>query len=214
MKIASATGFLTIPQYYYGEGPPVYRRKPMQLRKSPPGDEVQCVSVPDWGSVYLAGKLDQFGSDLLTPLRVADKLDSYADAVHAALPKLQAEPGDNVELQDLLWDLESMALLGRYYADKQRCAAKYWVYRESGFADVYKSLQDEAIVHIQDAQRHWEAYAAVLDQHYRPQLMSRTHYLDWNSTLNNGMQIQAAHFGVKRETRDIVEKAYRKKRNS
>ncbi len=84
--LASATGFLTIPQYYYGEGPPVYRRKPMQLRKSPPGDEVQCVSVPDWGSAYLAGKLDQLGSDMLTPLQVADKLDGYADAVHAALP--------------------------------------------------------------------------------------------------------------------------------
>ncbi len=212
--LASATGFLTIPLYYYGEGPPVYRRKPMQLRKSPPGDEVQCVSVPDWGSAYLAGKLDQFGSDLLTPLQVADKLDAYADAVHAALPELQAETGDNVELRDLLWDLESMALLGRYYADKQRCAAKYWVYRESGFADEYKNLHDEAIVHIQDAQSHWEAYAAVLDKHYQPQLMSRTHYLDWNSTLNNGMEIQAAHFGVKRETKDITEKAYRKKQNT
>ena len=136
--LASATGFLTIPQYYYGEGPPVYRRQAMRLKKSPPGDEVQCVSVPDWGSAYLAGKLDQFGSDLLTPLQVADKLDAYADAVHAALPELQAENDGNVELRDLLWDLESMALLGRYYADKQRCAAKYWVYRESGFADEYK----------------------------------------------------------------------------
>ncbi len=77
-----------------------------------------------------------------------------------------------------------------------------------------RSLHDEAIAHIQDAQSHWEAYAAILDKHYRPQLLSRTHYLDWNSILNNGMGIQAAHFGVRRETKDISEKAYRKKQST
>ena len=121
--LASATGFLTIPLYYYGEGPASIVVKPMQLRKNPPGDEVQCVSVPDWGTAYLAGKLDRFGGDLLTPLQVADNLDSYADAVHAALPKLQAETGDNVELRDLLWDLESMALLGSY-CNRSRAGAR------------------------------------------------------------------------------------------
>ena len=211
MGLASATGFLTVPMYYYGEGPGLYRRLPMRLKKNPPAGEVQCVSVPEWGRAFLDGKLDQFGSDKLTPLQIADKLDGYADAVDAALPTLRSQVGDKFELRDLLWDLESMALLGRYYADKQRCAAKYWVCRETEFADANKELHEEAIDHIKDAQAHWEAYAAILDKHYKPQLLSRTHYLDWNSILNNGQGHPGAPFGVKREVQDIINKAYPKK---
>lgn len=29
--------------------------------------------------------------------------------------------------------------------------------------------------HIKDAQIHWEVYAAILDKHYKPQLLARTH---------------------------------------
>ncbi len=57
--LATATGFLTIPHYYYGEEPPVYRRQAMRLSKNPPAGEVQCVSVPDWRKAYLEGKLER-----------------------------------------------------------------------------------------------------------------------------------------------------------
>jgi len=209
--LASATGFLTIPQYYYAEGPSVYRREAMSLRDDPPAGEVQCVSIPDWGNAYLDGTLEQFVSDILTPLKVADNLDAFASAVDTALPTLRAQTGDEVEYRDLLWDLESMATLGRYYADKQRCAAKFWVARESGFADEHSQLHEQAVAHIKDAQTHWEAYASILDKHYEPQLLARTHYLDWNSILNNGKGIKAAPFGIEREVRDISNKAYPKK---
>jgi hypothetical protein len=156
------------------------------------------------------GKQNDFGDDKLTPLQVADNLDRWADEVDDALPKLQAKVGGNVELRDLLWDIESMALLGRYYADKQRCAAKYWVCRESDFDDQYKKLHEESIAHIKEAESDWVAYAAVLDKHYKPQLLARTHYLDWNSTLNNGEGSgrDGQALGVKQETQDIINKKY------
>ncbi len=45
------------------------------------------------------------------------------------LPALRAQMGDNAALQETLNDIESMAYLGRYYADKMRGAAKLAVFR-------------------------------------------------------------------------------------
>ncbi|VGO23518.1 hypothetical protein [Pontiella sulfatireligans] len=204
------TGFLTIPSYYYGEGQKSLRRLPQKLKNPPPAGEKPCISIPVWGKAYMNGKHTYFGDDKLTPLQVADNLDRWADVVDAALPRLKSKVGGNVELRDLLWDIESMALLGRYYADKQRCAAKYWVYRESDFDNQYKELHEESIDHIKAAESHWEAYAAVLDKHYKPQLLARTHYLDWNSTLNNGEGSgrDGQALGVKQETQDIINRKY------
>ncbi|MFC1652217.1 hypothetical protein ACFL3F_00715 [Planctomycetota bacterium] len=209
----TSTGFLTIPSYYYGEGQKVLKRLPQKLRNPPPAVEKPCISIPNWGKAYMNGKQNDFGDDNLTPLQVADNLDRWADTIDAVFPQLKAQVGDNVELRDLLWDIESMALLGRYYADKQRCAAKYWVYRESDFDNQYKKLHEESIAHIKNAESHWEAYAAVLDKHYKPQLLARTHYLDWNSTLNNGEGSgrEGRVLGVKRETQDIINKKYDKR---
>lgn len=206
------TGFLTIPSYYYGEGQKSLRRLPQKLRNPPPAGEKPCISIPDWGQAYMSGKQNDFGDDVLTPLQVADNLDRWADEVDQSLPKLKSGAGENIELRDLLWDIESMAMLGRYYADKQRCAAKYWVYRESNFDDQYKKLHEESIAHIKEAESEWEAYAAVLDKHYQPQLLARTHYLDWNSTLNNGEGTgrEGQALGVRQETQDIIRKSYRK----
>ena len=98
------------------------RRLPQKLRNPPPAGEKPCISIPVWGKAYMNGKQNDFGDDVLTPLQVADNLDRWADEVDEALPKLKSGAGKNIELRDLLWDIESMAFLGRYYADKQRCA--------------------------------------------------------------------------------------------
>lgn len=129
------------------------------------------------------------------------------------MKSLKSGVGNNVELRDILWDIESMALLGRYYADKQRCAAYYWVCRESNFDDKYNELYEKAVAHIKAAESHWGDYAAILDKHYKPQLLARTHYLDWNSVLNNGEGTGRGGrvTGVKQETLDIINKKHVKK---
>jgi hypothetical protein len=88
--------------------------------------------------------------------------------------------GDNLELEETLNDIESMAYLGRYYADKMRAAAKLAAFRE----DVrQKHYHAEAVGHLKDAVEEWKSYAAIVSSQYKPQLMARTHYMDWNALL-------------------------------
>ena len=209
---ANATGFLPITKFYYNEPSDVlffYRYKPMKLGKNPASMELPSQWVPDWGKAYMDHHKNlPDDPKILTPLRVADRLDRYAKAVDDVIGDLQSGHVAT-EFQELLWDLQSMAQLGRYYADKTRCAAKYWVARESKFSSGYEKEYNEAVQHIEDAEKHWIEYARILDLHYTPQVLSRTHNLDWNKTLytkpiEGPLSIQ----NVKDETKAINNKRY------
>ena len=154
-------GFLTVDDYHFD-------RDPMR------GSGIH--SVTEWAQALLSGKKLKG----ITPLQVADNLDEYAMTALKALPALRAQMGDNIELQETLNDIESMAYLGRYYADKMRGAAKLAVFREDRQR---KQFNDEAVAHFKDAVEEWKTYAAILTPQYKTQLMARTHFLDWNSTL-------------------------------
>jgi hypothetical protein len=94
-----------------------------------------------------------------------------------------------------------MAKLGRYYADKQRCAADYYVFRETQ-NDTYHS---NAVTHIKNAETHWTEYMQLLDLHYIPQLTSRTNFLNWHKAFEGptiGKSIQT----VQQETQAIINK--------
>jgi len=127
----------------------------------------QCISVTEWAKAFLAGKKLKG----ITPLQVADNLDKYAETAQAALPALRKNVGDNVELKETLNDIESMAYLGRYYADKMRGAAKLAVFREDRRQ---KQFNDEAVAHFKDAVEEWKTYASILTSQYKTQLMART----------------------------------------
>ena len=75
-----------------------------------------------------------------------------------------------------------MAHLGRYYAEKIRGAAQLAVFRADSSKTEY---QRRAIRHLIDAVEDWQAYAKVASSTYRPQLLSRTHYLDWWKILDD-----------------------------
>jgi hypothetical protein len=89
--------------------------------------------------------------------------------------------GANVELKETLNDIESMAFLGRYYADKMRAAAQLALFREGGREE--KRFVDRSVAHMEDAVEEWKTYAEVLSRQYRPQYGSRANDLDWNGTL-------------------------------
>jgi hypothetical protein len=181
----------------------------MKIGKNPASIELPSHWVPDWGNAYMDhDKNLPDDPKSLTPLEVADRLDGYAEAIDDVLIDLQSGQV-TTEFQELLWDLQSMAQLGYYYADKTRCAAKYWVARESNFSADYEKQYKQAVQHIEDAEKHWIEYARILDLHYHPQVLSRTHNLDWNKTLytepNGGpLPIQ----NVKDETKAIKDKRY------
>jgi hypothetical protein len=157
-------GFLTVDRYYFD---PEWN-EPMA------GSGI--LSVVEWGKAVASGQ-DSKG---ITPLQVADNLDGYAATALAALPALRKQAGGNAELLETLNDIECEAYLGRYYADKMRGAAKLAVFRE----DIrQKHYNAEAVAHLQDAAEEWKAYAALASSQYKPQLMARTHYMDWNRIL-------------------------------
>jgi hypothetical protein len=72
-----------------------------------------------------------------------------------------------------------MAYLGRYYADKMRGAAKLAAFRCSQ----EKSFADQAVAHLEDALQAWKAYTAIMSSQYKPQLMARTHFMNWETIL-------------------------------
>jgi hypothetical protein len=164
------SGFLTVDDYHFD-------RDPMVLTRIENAPDPQCISVTDWARAFLAGQ--RLAG--VTPLQVAERLDHYAAAAQAALPSLRKQAGDNVELLETLNDIESMACLGRYYADKMRGAAKLAVFREGNRED--KQYLDQAVDHLKDAVKEWKAYAAILSAQYSTSLLARTHFLDWNATL-------------------------------
>lgn len=107
-------GFLAVDDYYFDPD----WHEPMY------GSGIR--SVLEWGQAVVAGK----ELEGITPLQVADALDADAATALAALPKLRTQAGSSVELRQTLNDIESMAYLGRYYADKTRGAAKLAAFRE------------------------------------------------------------------------------------
>lgn len=79
-------------------------------------------------------------------------------------------------------DIESMAYLGRYYAEKIRGAAELAVFRADRKRKEYHT---RAVRHFVDAVERWEVYARAATRRYRPQLFSRTHYMDWWKLLDD-----------------------------
>jgi hypothetical protein len=164
-------GFLTVDDLFFD-------REPMVLNRIDNPPDPQCLSVTDWAQAMLTGKK----LEGVTPLEIADNWDGWAATGMAALPTLRKQMGDNVELQETLNDIESMAYLGRYYADKIRGAAKLAVYRAD---HARMQFHAEAVAHLKDAVEEWKAYAAILTAQYKTQLLARTQYLDWNGLLQD-----------------------------
>jgi len=115
--------------------------------------------------------------DGITPMDVATRLDTLADKTIAGVQQLRrSENQRSKEFSATLVDMEAMAHLGRYYADKIRGAAALAVYRADKKQTGYHR---QAVQHLTNAVPEWKAYAQLATQQYRPQLFSRTHYMDW-----------------------------------
>ena len=155
-------GFLSLDQFF--EHPPLI------------GSGI--LSVQDYAAAVLAGK----PFDGITPMEVADRLDTLADKSLEGVEELEASDETSKELAATLIDIRAMAHLGRYYADKIRGAGELAVFRADSSKAAHKQ---RAIRYLTGAAQDWEEYAKVASSAYRPQLFSRTHNLDWWSTLDD-----------------------------
>jgi hypothetical protein len=118
-------------------------------------------------------------------MEVADNLDAKAKMTLQGIKRLSRKAGKNKELRATLTDMEAVACLGRYYADKIRGAAELAVFRADSQR---KTNHQRAVDHLTDAVEQWQAYTSVATKQYRPQLFSRTHYMDWEKLLDDVKQ--------------------------
>jgi hypothetical protein len=153
----SSSGFLTIDESFF---------------RYPPLRGAGILSVQEYAEAVVKDKT--FNGT--TPMELADKIDRLAQQTLAGVEKLRYQSYPGKELSATLTDMESMSYLGRYYADKIRGAAELAVYRAD---KKHKGHHQEAVRHLTNAVEEWEAYARIATSQYKPQLLSRSHYLDW-----------------------------------
>jgi hypothetical protein len=149
-----------------------------QFFEHPPLRGSGILSVKEYASAVLEG--EEF--DGTTPMEVAEDLDGLARTALEGVEVMRKTAGPNKELAATLTDMEALAYLGRYYADKIRGAADLAVYRTDSQR---KEHHANAVRHLTNAVEEWEAYARVSTSQYRPQLFSRTNEMDWTRLLED-----------------------------
>jgi hypothetical protein len=114
----------------------------------------------------------------ITPLQVADNLSGYAEQTLKLTKSLTASADQPMskELRLTLGDLEAMAHLGDYYAEKIRGASALAFFDKTGKAE----NREAAIIHLESALERWKLYAATASRQYKPQLLNRVGYVDLN----------------------------------
>ena len=193
-------GFLTIDRYYFD---PVWNKslpRSGYLSVKEWGEAAAAGKTPDGISpLEVADRLDahaQLALDALPSLRESHHVVAAlpakpalrAGSTHESHPVVAALPvkpalragsthESNAELVETLNDIEAIAYLGRYYADKMCGACKLAAFRQDISQKHYSA---EAIKHLKDAVKDWEAYASIASSQYKPQLMARTSFMDWN----------------------------------
>jgi len=115
----------------------------------------------------------------VTPVEIADTLDANATQALAALPALQRAsimPAASArEYTATLGDIEAMAQLGLYYAEKIRGACDLARFDRSGDA----AQQASAVQHLEAALKHWQNYSAAYTRQYvQPVLYNRAGVVD------------------------------------
>ena len=107
--------------------------------------------------------------------QVAATIQGHADSVLQQLVQLRKTEGDKA-WQRTLRDLEAMAHLGLYYADKFRAA------------DTKEKQPQQAIEHLKKAAAHWKDYAQIGRTQYKSQLLSKGGWADWKQGYENALQ--------------------------
>jgi hypothetical protein len=111
----------------------------------------------------------------MTPPQVAEALKAHAAATLKLVSELR--PVKNKELRMTLGDLQAMAHLGNYYAEKILGATELALHDRTGKPEHKAS----AVRHLETALEHWKKYAAAATAQYRPQLLNRVGYVDLNA---------------------------------
>jgi hypothetical protein len=103
----------------------------------------------------------------LTPEQVAEQLQQFAANGLKGIAGMDA--GSDKELRQTLGDIQAMAALGNYYAEKIRGAVALYRYQKGGNAADHA----QARKHLTGASNHWKQYAAQWSSQYVKQVLTR-----------------------------------------
>lgn len=112
-----------------------------------------------------------------TPVTVAQSLHDYAHTTLTEVMTLRNGVSQASDYLALLDDMEAMAYLGQYYAEKIEAATALAFYDQNK-EDTYKK---QAITHLEKAYEYWKSYAKISKKNYHPQMLARTNLLDWSA---------------------------------
>jgi hypothetical protein len=150
-----AAGFYTVKHFIEGQ--------------TMPGSGV--LNIVDWRQRLTAGQ-EMNG---VTPPQVADGLAESAEKSLKMVAELRTRQGSNKELRLTLGDMEAMADLANYYAEKIRGADDLALFDKTGKAE----QRESAIRHLQAALDFWKRYAtAYTIQYQQPKLYNRVGWVD------------------------------------
>ena len=140
--------------------------------ETPPMEGSGILSIPDYVKRIQA---DQHVEGI-TPLSVAEQLDSYGDTALAVVSHIRdSDLVMSKELSETLYDIQALSYLGKYYAAKIRGGIHLHAFQTSGS----HAEKDHAIRALETALERWKAYAYAATCNYRPQFMAKTRTIDW-----------------------------------
>lgn len=137
--------------------------------------ESGILTIRQWRKALLEGR----PMSGITPPQVAENQKDFARRTLALIAELQPHQGKNKELRLLLADLEAMAHLGNYYAEKILGSCQLALYDKSAPPEKL----EQARIHLTSALQHWKSYAAVATRQYKPQLLNRVGYTDLHAQI-------------------------------
>lgn len=133
------------------------------------------ISIPQ----YINALKEEKSVSGIAPLQIAQKLDSMAVVVlkYTSYEHKNNEGKISTSYDELIYDLDAWANMGKYYASKIRGAYYLHAFRE-GLRVNNKQL---AILELNQALLNWKAYAAAATRNYKPQFMAKTRTIDWDA---------------------------------
>lgn len=143
---------------------------------NPTMDFTGVLSIPDYVAKQMQGQ--SIEENEITPLQLADQLDFLSGKV---LTFLKSEGFDTAsrDYEELLYDLNAWAHMGRYYASKIRGAYHLYAFRRN----LGQEHHQESVKALQNALKAWKKYAKAATRNYKPQFMAKTRTIDWEGLL-------------------------------
>ena len=136
----------------------------------PPHPKSGYQSIPDFVKMVTTGGT----TTLKTPVEVALQLHEHAEKVHIILESIDAT--ENTELNATLHDIQTMALLGEYYAYKIAGSTSVALFRQTKD----NSYREKAVEELKKALETWKEYVEmILQQNINPIWTNRVGIVDW-----------------------------------